>query len=79
MLVTYQELFDGTLGDFNTKPVHIEMKPDATPYHGKAYQVPHFHEAVLKKEVDRLVQIGLLRKSKGSPWASPNLHHTLEK
>ena len=54
------------------------MKPDATPYHGKAYQVPHVHEAVLKKELDRLVKIGI-DKSKGSPWASPNLHHTQEK
>lgn len=71
VLDSYQDLFDGTLGDFNTKPVHIEIKPDATPYHGKAYQVPHVHEAVLKKEVERLVQIGVLRKSKGIPWASP--------
>jgi hypothetical protein len=59
------------LGDFNNETVHIETKPETIPYHGKSYQVPHVHEAVLKKEVDRLVQIGVLRKSKGSPWASP--------
>ena len=37
VLVSYQDLFDGTLGDFNTEPVHVEMKHNATPYNGKAY------------------------------------------
>ena len=48
VLVSHQDLFDGTLGDFNTELVHVEMKPDSTPYNSKAYQVPHVHEDVLK-------------------------------
>jgi hypothetical protein len=50
------------MGDLNDETVHIETKPETMPYHGKAYQVPHVHEAVLKKELDRLVKIGIEKK-----------------
>ena len=33
LLVKHEELFDGTLGDWQDKPVHFELKPYAKPYH----------------------------------------------
>ena len=44
LLIKYDGLFDGTLGDWNTKPLSLELKKDATPYHGKVYPTPHIYE-----------------------------------
>ena len=32
LLVQYEELFDGTLGDWKGESVSFELKPDAKPY-----------------------------------------------
>ena len=39
LLTDFEELFEGTLGDWNTEPVSFELKEGAKPYHGKAYPV----------------------------------------
>jgi hypothetical protein len=71
LLTTYEVLFDGTLGDWKTNPVSIKLKPGATPYHGRAYPVPHVHLETLRKEVNRLERIGVLIRQPDSEWASP--------
>jgi len=71
LLMTYEILFDGTLGDWQTAPVALKLKPGATPYHGRAYPVPHVHLKTLLKEVKRLEEIGVLVKQPDSEWASP--------
>jgi len=35
LLLEYESLFDGTLGDWNRPPVSIELKEGAKPYHGR--------------------------------------------
>jgi len=71
LLDKYADLFDGTLGTWKTSPVQLELKPDATPYHGKAYPVPHSQERALKEEVQRMVDLGVMRKVNRSEWAFP--------
>ena len=71
LLRQFEDLFDGTLGEWKTKPVSFRLKPGATPYHGRAFPVPHIHLATLKKEVTRLVKIGVLVRQPDSEWASP--------
>ena len=41
LLTKYEELFNGTLGDFNfkTNPVSLRLKKDAKPYHGRPYPI----------------------------------------
>ena len=39
LLTEYEELFDGTLGDWNTKPVSFESKEGTKPYHGRPFLV----------------------------------------
>ena len=34
LLTNYESLFDGTLGDWKTKPVSFELKERVSPYHG---------------------------------------------
>jgi hypothetical protein len=60
VLLKFEPLFDGTLGDWNLPPVSFELKEGMKPYHGKAYPIPQIHKAVLMKEIDRLCKIGVL-------------------
>jgi len=71
LLLRYEELFDGTLGDWNRPPISIELKEGAKPYHGRPYPVAQVHKATLMKEINRLVSIGVLKKQSSSEWASP--------
>ena len=71
LLNNYEELFDGTLGDMNTSPVHLEVKEGAKPKHHKPFPVPKIHEMTLKKELKRLCKLGVLKKCSDSTWASP--------
>ena len=72
LLQEHELLFDGTLGKWRGKPYHIDLKEGATPYHGKPYPVPKAYEETLKKELKRLVNIGVLKKVNRSEWAFPS-------
>jgi hypothetical protein len=69
LLRKYELLFDGTLGDWKTKPVSFQLKEGASPYHGRAFPVPKIHTETLIKEVNRLVQLVVLERQPASEWA----------
>ena len=73
-LKKYEDLFDGTLGKWNMGAYEIELKPDATPYHSKAFPIPHIHTATLKLEVERLVEAGVLKQVNQSGCS--NFYHS---
>ncbi len=52
LLLKYEALFDGTLGNWNRPPVSIEMKEGAKPYHGRPYPIAQIHKATLMKEIN---------------------------
>jgi hypothetical protein len=58
VLLKYELLFDGTLGDWKLPPVSFELKEGMKTYHGRPYPIPHKHKAVLIKEIKRLCNIG---------------------
>ncbi len=68
----FEELFDGTLGDWKLPPVSFELKEGAKPYHGRPYPIPKIHKAILMKEIDRLVSIGVLKWQPSYKWALPS-------
>ena len=72
LLKKYELLFDGTLGDWKTKPVSFQLKEGVPPYHGQAFPVPKIHIEILIKEVERLVKLGVLERQPASEWASPS-------
>jgi hypothetical protein len=72
LLTKFEDLFDGTLGKWNEEPVKLELKEDATPYHAQPFPIPRCHAETLKMEVDRLVEIGVLKKVNRSKWAAPS-------
>ena len=71
LLSKYEDLFDGTLGQWTEAPYDVKLRKEATPYHARAYPIPRAYEATMKLEVDRLVQIGVLKKVNRSEWAAP--------
>ena len=72
LLDKYSDLFDGTLGKWNEEPVKLELKEGATPYHARPFPVLKCHAETLKMEVERLVEIGVLKKVNRSEWAAPS-------
>jgi hypothetical protein len=72
LLLEFEELFNGTLGDWKLLPVSFELKEGAKPYHGRPYAIPKIHKATLMKEIDCLILIGVLKWQPLSKWASPS-------
>ncbi len=70
LLKKFELLFDGTLGDWKTKPVPFQLKEGASPYHGQAFPVSKIHKDTLIKEVERLIKLGVLEWQPASEWAS---------
>ncbi len=66
----YESLFDGTLGDWKSKPVSFQLKEGVSLYHSQAFPVPKTHTNTLIKEVERLVKLGVLEWHPASEWAS---------
>jgi hypothetical protein len=60
VLLRFELLFDGTLGDRKLPPVSFELKEGMKPYHGRPYPILHKHKAVLMKEIKWLCNIGVL-------------------
>ena len=61
LLKQYKYLFNGTLGTWNNKPYHIELKEGAKPYHSRPCPVPKICEHTLNIELNRLVKLGVLK------------------
>ncbi len=72
LLLKFEQLFDGSLGEWNLPPVSIQLQEGAKPLHGRPYPIPKVHKATLMKEIDRLVSIGVMRSQPYLQWASPS-------
>ena len=71
LLEQYPVLFGGGLGKLNIDPIHLELKPNSTPYHAKAFPIPQSLHDVTKKEIERLSSIDVLEQNSQSTWAAP--------
>jgi hypothetical protein len=48
-------MFDGTLGGYPHKKVHLDIDPNAKPVNSRPYPVPQIHLKTFKKEIIHLV------------------------
>jgi hypothetical protein len=71
LLKDFEDLFDGTLGKWNTDPIDIETKPNHKPSSARYYPVPKINKATFKKELLRLVEIGVLTPVQQSEYGTP--------
>ena len=60
VLLKYDKLFDEVLKKYPGQPMHIDLQPNASPVYRRPYPVPQVHLATFKKELDHLVDIGVL-------------------
>ncbi len=72
VLTEFEDLFDGTLGDWDTEPVSFELKEGAKPYHGRAFPIPKVHKETILNEIKRLIEIGVLEWQPSSEWSAPS-------
>ena len=64
--------FKGGLGTLKIKPVHLELKPNAKPYHdGKPFPIPKAYERTTRKEAKRFEDIGVWYHNPDAKWAAP--------
>jgi hypothetical protein len=71
VLNKHTKLFDGTLGVYPHRTLHIDLVPGATPKHSRPCPIPVIHLQAFKKELLHLVEIGVLSPQRASEWASP--------
>ena len=55
-------MIDGTLSKYTGSNYTIELKENAKPYHKKPFPLPKNYELTLKKEVIRIIKLGVLKK-----------------
>jgi hypothetical protein len=65
-------MFNGTLGVYPHKKVHIDFDPNAKPVHSRPYPVPQIRLNTFKKELDHLVRISVLGAQRESERVSPS-------
>ena len=59
LLEDFEDLFYGTLGDWATEPVELELKPVSNLFNSKYYPVPRINKETFHKDLKRLLEIGV--------------------
>jgi hypothetical protein len=72
LLNKYEPQFDGSLGDWKTDPVDLRLKSGEMPFQLSPFPVPKIHEETLKKEINRLCDLGVLKPQVASEYQSPS-------
>ena len=72
ILKTYLNLFQGLRGNWKGKPIHLEFVPGSKPHTSRPFPILQAYRRLVKEEVARLVEIGLLTKVEASEWSSPS-------
>ena len=51
LLGNFQDLFDGTIGDWDTETIDLELNPYSKPFNCKYYPVPIINNETFRKEL----------------------------
>jgi hypothetical protein len=65
-----EHLFDGSLQDWKTDPVDLRLKSGEIPFQLSPFPVPKIHKETLKKEINRLYDLGVLKPQVASKYQS---------
>ena len=60
ILEYFEELFGGTLGDLDTVPVNLGLKPGSNPFNSKYYTFHIINKDTFHKEIKSLAKMGVL-------------------
>jgi len=67
----HYKLFDGKLRTYTDAKMDLELQPNAVPVYRRPYSVPRIHQELFRKELKRLVEIGVLERCGPSAWGLP--------
>ena len=67
----FGDLFDGTLGDWYTDPINLEVNPSYKPFNSKYYPVSRNNKDAFHKELKRLVTTVVLTTAQQSQYGTP--------
>ena len=59
VLLKFELIFNGTIGDWKLPPLSFKLKEGMKPDHCRPYSIPHKHKDILMKEIKRLCNIGV--------------------
>ena len=65
-------MFESTLGTRKTTIVDLDLKDKAKPVCSRPYPVPKVHEVMFRKEVKRLVILGVIEEAKDPELEFPS-------
>ena len=71
LLEDFKDLFGGNLGDWATETVNLEIKPCSKPFNNRYYPVPRINKETFRKELKRLVEIGVLTMVQHIQYSTP--------
>lgn len=67
----FPDVFSGKLGHFKHERISLEMKPNAKPIFLKPRTVPLAFIDLMNRELDRMVEDGVLSPVESSQWGTP--------
>jgi hypothetical protein len=70
-LTGHDELFNGKLGKYTKRKVHLDLVPDAKPINCHPFPVARAHETLFKHECQNLVNDGVLEPVGATEHAYP--------
>lgn len=71
LVAEYSELFKDELGHYNYGKIHFEVKPGTKPIFCKPRRIPLAFVDSVDKELDRLIEQGVLEWVPNSDWGTP--------
>ena len=70
LLSEFDILFNNKLKTFANKKMHLKIDLSVAPHHSCACTVPHSHKATFKKELEWLMQEGVVEKCSHAAWVA---------
>ncbi|KAE9037048.1 hypothetical protein PR002_g6779 [Phytophthora rubi] len=70
LVEAFLHVCSGGIGKIKAKPYVIPLKPEAKPSACRPYPIPQVHLEATKREIYRLVKLGILFPNNDSEWAS---------
>ena len=71
ILSKHTKLFDGTLGKYPDKPMHINLEEGTQSVYCHPYLVPLVYMDTFHQELNRLVNTGVLSQMQDTEWGLP--------
>ena len=71
LLEDFDHLFDGTLGNWATEFVNLELNPNPKPFNSRYYPPPIIDKDIFRKELKRLVELDVLTPLQKYQYGTP--------